>query len=108
MPAGAKWCDALGPFLGGNSHVFVCPAGDSGQRCHYALNAQLAEHSIKDIQSPAQTVLVFECDGGWNVSGGRELLPAKPRHLNAYVVGFADGHAEVVRLERLGRLRWAP
>jgi prepilin-type processing-associated H-X9-DG protein len=108
LPAGAKWCDALGPYVAGNSNVFICPQGAPGARCHYALNAQVAGHSTKDIQSPAQTVLVFECDGGWNVSGGRELLPASPRHANAYTVGFADGHAEMVRPARLGNLHWEP
>ena len=63
---------------------------------------------MKEVQAPAQTVLVFEIDGGWNVSGGRELLPAKGRHTGAYAVGFADGHAEMVRAERLDNLRWEP
>jgi prepilin-type processing-associated H-X9-DG protein len=63
---------------------------------------------MKEVQAPAQTVLVFEIDGGWNVSGGRELLPAKGRHTGAYAVGFADGHAEMVRPARLKQLRWEP
>jgi prepilin-type processing-associated H-X9-DG protein len=53
-------------------------------------------------------VLVFEIDGGWNVSGGSELLSAKARHSGAYAVGFADGHAEMVRPARLEQLRWEP
>ena len=108
LPAGTNWCDALKPYLAGNSNVFICPQGAPGARCHYALNAQVAGHSTKDIQSPAQTVLVFECDGGWNTSGGRELLPAKPRHINAYTVGFADGHVEMARSTRLSQLHWEP
>jgi prepilin-type processing-associated H-X9-DG protein len=52
---------------------------------------------MKEVQAPAQTLLVFEIDGGWNVSGGPELLPAKARHNGVYVIGFADGHAEMVR-----------
>ena len=63
---------------------------------------------MKDIHAPAETVLIFETDGGWNLSGGRELLPAKPRHSGAYAVGFADGHAEMVRDARLEKLRWEP
>jgi prepilin-type processing-associated H-X9-DG protein len=53
-------------------------------------------------------VLIFETEGGWNLAGGRELLPAKPRHANAYTVGFADGHAEMVPAARLAKLRWDP
>ena len=108
FPSGTAWCDTLTPYLGGSTGVFVCPQGAASRRSHYAVNARLAGHSIKDIQAPAQTVLVFEIDGGWNVSGGRELLPVKARHAGAYVVGFADGHAEMVRPARLEQLRWEP
>ena len=108
FPSGTAWCDTLIPYLGGSTKVFICSQGALNQRGHYAVNARLAGHSIKDIQAPAQTVLVFEIDGGWNVSGGRELLPVKARHAGAYVVGFADGHAEMVRPARLEQLRWEP
>jgi prepilin-type processing-associated H-X9-DG protein len=108
FPSGNTWCDALRPYLGGNTNAFICPLGASGQRCHYALNGRLAGASMKEIQVPAQTVLVFEIDGGWNVSGGRERLMARPRHTGAYVVGFVDGHVEMVRPARLSQLRWEP
>jgi prepilin-type processing-associated H-X9-DG protein len=108
FPTGTAWCDSLRAYLGGSTNAFVCPQGARNQRCHYALNAQLAGRGIKEVQAPAQTVLVFEIDGGWNVSGGGELLPAKGRHSGAYAVGFADGHAEMVRPERLEKLRWEP
>ena len=108
LPAGSAWCDALKPYVGGSTSVFICPQGDPTRRCHYALNARLAGHNTKQIQAPAQTVLVFEIDGGWNVSGGAELLPVKARHSGASVVGFADGHVEVVRPMRLRQLRWEP
>ena len=108
FPSGTAWCDTLLPYLGGSAKVFICSQGALNQRGHYAVNARLAGHSIKDIQAPAQTVLVFEIDGGWNVSGGRELLPVKARHGGAYAVGFADGHVEMVRPARLEQLRWEP
>jgi prepilin-type processing-associated H-X9-DG protein len=108
LPNGAAWCDSLRPYLGGTTNAFVCPQGAPNQRCHYALNAQLAGRSVKELQVPAQTVLVFEIDGGWNVSGGWELFPAQGRHSGAYAVGFADGHAEMVRPDRLEKLRWEP
>lgn len=108
FPSGTAWCDNLISYLGGSTNAFICPQGAPNRRSHYAVNARLAGHSIKDIQAPAQTVLVFEIDGGWNVSGGRELLPVKARHGGAYAVGFADGHAEMVRPARLEQLRWEP
>jgi prepilin-type processing-associated H-X9-DG protein len=108
FPPGTAWCDALKPYVGGSTSVFVCPQGPPNRRCHYAVNARLAGHSIKEIQAPAQTVLVFEIDGGWNVSGGHELLPVNVRHGGAFVVGFADGHVEMVRPARLEQLHWEP
>jgi prepilin-type processing-associated H-X9-DG protein len=107
FPSGATWCDVLTPYVK-NSAAFLCPQGKPGQRCHYAFNAGLAGQSVKDVQAPAETVLIFETDGGWNLSGGRALLPARPRHSGTYAVGFADGHAEMVRPARLEKLRWEP
>ena len=107
FPAGTNWCDTLGPYIK-SAQIFHCPQGKPGQRCHYAFNARLAGHELKDVQAPAQTVLIFETDGGWNLAGGRELLPANPRHARAYAVGFADGHAEMVVPARLEKLRWEP
>ena len=108
LPARNVWCDSLITYLGNSTNAFICSKGARNQRCHYAFNARLAGRGIRDLQAPAQTVLVFEIDGGWNVSGGRELLPARGRHSGAYVVGFADGHAEIVRPKRLAQLRWEP
>ena len=107
FPAGTNWCDALMPYVK-NQATYLCPQGKPGQRCHYAFNAKLVGHEMKEVQSPAETVLVFESDGGWNVAGGPELFPATPRHSGAYAVGFADGHAEMVRSARLQKLRWEP
>ena len=107
FPAGTNWCDVLKPYVR-NGNTYVCPSIKSGRRCDYAFNATLAGREMKDIQSPATTVLIFEADGGWNAAGGAELLPAKPRHSGAYAVGFADGHAEIVQATRLEKLRWEP
>ncbi len=107
FPSGTTWCDALMPYVK-NPATFVCSQGKPGQRSCYAFNAKLAGRELKEVQSPAQTVMIFEIDGGWNVAGGRELLPATPRHSGAYTVGFVDGHAEMVRSTRLGQLRWEP
>ena len=107
FPAGTNWCDVLKPYVR-NENTYVCPSVKSGRRCDYAFNAKLAGREMKDIQSPATTVLIFEADHGWNAAGGVELFPAKPRHSGAYAVGFADGHAEIVQASRLEKLRWEP
>ncbi len=108
LPAGSNWCDALQQYVASNPNVFVCRQGKAGERSHYAFNARLAGVSTRDISAPAQTVLLFETEGGWNVSGGKELLLATPRHNGVYNVGFVDGHVESVRAENMKKLRWDP
>jgi prepilin-type processing-associated H-X9-DG protein len=107
FPAGTNWCDSIMPYVK-NGKAFLCPQGKAGQRSHYALNARLAGQEMKHVQAPAETVLIFETDGGWNVAGGRELLPSKSRHSVGSIIGFADGHVEMVRSARLEKLRWEP
>ena len=108
MPEAQKWCDQLQPNLGSRG-VLLCPAGNQSDRCHYAFNAELSGAELNRIGSPAQTVLFVESAGGWNKSGGAELLVQPRRHGQAVVVGFADGHVEVVvSAARLNNLRWAP
>lgn len=108
LPAGDKWCEAVKPHVGSDTNVFFCIRGTTVQQAHYAFNARLAGTDIKSVSSPGTTVLVFEGQGGWDSSGGKELLPSAPRHNGVYVVGFVDGHVESVRAERLSRLRWEP
>jgi prepilin-type processing-associated H-X9-DG protein len=107
FPSGTNWCDALGSYVK-DEKTYMCSSGTPGQRCHYAFNANLDGRELKDLQSPAQTVLAFEADGGWNAAGGSELFPVKPRHSGTHAVGFADGHAELVPAARLEKLRWEP
>jgi len=107
FPSAGNWCDAVQPY-GGSPGVFLCPAGDASKRCHYAFNARLDGAEIKAIRNPAKTVLVFETDGGWNVSGSEELARKPWRHGRILVVGFADGHVEQVSGGRLQQLQWGP
>ncbi len=104
-PAATNWCDAIQAEVG-TQKAFQCPADFSGGRCSYAFNAQLAGAEVGKVNP--STVVIFEATGGWNVSGGRELMLAKPRHRRDFVVGFADGHVEQVSESRLPELRWDP
>jgi prepilin-type processing-associated H-X9-DG protein len=107
FPAAATWCDAIQKHLG-QGKAFQCVTGDASKRCHYAFNTKLDGLELKKVTDRAHTVLVFETEGGWNMSGGPELLPAKPRHGRMVVVGFGDGHVEQVAEARLKELRWDP
>lgn len=105
FPASTNWCDALIPYAG-NAQVFVCPADGMQSRSGYAFNAAVAAMPQADV--PSDTVMIFECDTGWNASGGKELILARPRHYKTLVIAFADGSVQQVQESRLPQLRWAP
>lgn len=113
FPPAASWGDALQEYLG-NPKTFQCPLGLQSNRCHFAFNAQLAGVEKKQVTVPGRTVLLFETEGGWNVSGGPELLLSRPRHpwppdrRGAVALAFVDGHTEMATEARLQALRWQP
>lgn len=107
LPQGTNWCEAIQPYLGGGQ-ALQCVNGDPSHRAHYAFNAKLSGMEFGKIQSPAQTVLVFEIEGGWDVSGGPEAMIMKARHGRAVGLAFADGHSEIAMPQRLQTMRWEP
>lgn len=106
-PTAATWCDDIFPVIG-QAQVYQCKAGSAEGRSHFAFNDRLSGLELDSIKSPATTVMIFEIAGGWNQSGGRELALQPPRHQNGIVVGFADGHVELVTEAQLTRLNWEP
>jgi prepilin-type processing-associated H-X9-DG protein len=106
FPPAATWCDAILSDAGDSEKLFQCPAGDHSKRSNYAFNAKLGGKDEKDIAP--NTVLFFETDGGWNASGGPELMLKQPRHGKTYVVAFADGSVQQLPASGLAALRWAP
>ena len=107
FPPAATWCHALKDYVGGSRDVFQCP-DLPGEECAYGLNENLAGHSMAHIRDYAITVLLFETDGGWNVSGGREHMIQKPRHPSGYSILFVDGHVRTVPEDELDGLVWSP
>jgi len=105
FPPAATWCDAVKPEVNADK-VFKCPAGDVNDRCDYGYNSQLDGLEEKNIDP--NTVLFFESDPGWNVSGGAERMLGQSRHGRTFVVAFADGHVEQLTADRLTQLRWNP
>jgi hypothetical protein len=105
-PAATSWCDALPASNSGRTNIFHCPADTSGGRCSYALNARVG--GMETGKVAPNTVVIFEASGGWNVSGGRELIPGKSRHGQVFVVGYADGRVERLPASLLPQLRWEP
>jgi prepilin-type processing-associated H-X9-DG protein len=106
-PPGETWCDDIQTYVSSDK-PFRCPADTQNSRCGYAFNANLGNVAAGKVRSPQTTVTIFDSAGGWNMTGGTELLPHPSRHGRVLVVGFADGHVEVVTESRLKDLRWAP
>ena len=106
-PPANTWCDAIVKNVG-SEKTFHCPSASASSRCSYAFNQKLGGVSTVKIMNPAQTVMIFEADGGWNASGDRELMLQSPRHAQRFIVGFADGHVEQMTESRLAQLVWAP
>ncbi len=105
LPPADSWPAAITPYLL-NDKVLCSPYDlDAGRA--YAMNNKLPE-KLQDIESPANTVLIFECEYNSPPSGGPELLPAQPGGRMHYVIGFADGHAEKVSPDDIDNLIWTP
>jgi len=107
LPPAATWCDAIRSYVG-SEKTFLCPAGDPDKRCNYAFNAKLG--GMDESKIAPDSVLIFETAGGWNVSGGPELMLNRAPHRGGriFVIAFADGHVEAVTASRLSTLRWNP
>jgi len=105
FPPADKWCDVLREFVG-SERPYKAPNDPGPGRCSYAYNAKVA--GLKEDKVDPGTVLFFEAESGWNVSGGIELLLPQPRSRATYAIGFADGSVQQVTPARVRTLRWDP
>ena len=99
------WCDIIvrefGQASGDIKAMFRCPKGGKGP-CDYAMNPQADPNSAPD------TILLFECDGGWNQSGGPGLLTTEHHDDKGCCVSFVNGRVKFVEAVDLDKLRWRP
>jgi hypothetical protein len=80
LPDADRWCELVQTYLGGGANqVFLCPAGNQSDRCHYAFNAKLSGVELNYVKNPAQTVLFVEAGSGWNRSASSALWTATRR-----------------------------
>ena len=107
LPRTNSWCDQITQYVR-SADPFRCPTGEGSLRSHYAFNAKLSGLSQIKISRRANTVMLFETEGGWNASGGPELMLKSPRHGKQFIVAFTDGHVEQINEARLQNLRWDP
>ena len=102
-PQADKWCDLLIELdYVSQKKAFICPHavknGDDGP-CHFALNPDANASSSPD------TVLLFPTKGGWNQSGGPEILITE-NHQNECFIVFVGGATFVINKEELSKLKW--
>ncbi|MCX5676285.1 MAG: DUF1559 domain-containing protein [Planctomycetota bacterium] len=106
LPPPDSWPEAIKAHLGDDTVLAEPGAADQGRA--YAMNAALAGKRLEDIRRASQTVMIFECAPGAPPAGGPDNLPPKPHHPRGYVIGFCDGHVEIVAKNDLDRLIWDP
>lgn len=103
FPPADSWCDALVPVYLDDQQTFLCPERGHEVRSSYAINSRVA---AKLWDWAPQTVLLFEIEGGWNVSGGREQMISKPRHPGGFMFLLADGEVRLVPEKDLDEVEW--
>jgi len=80
--------------------LFSWPAPKSG-RCHFAMNPNCK------LNSPPDTVMLFESKEGWNRFGGPELVTTRGHDGQWCIILYADTQQPATRLECVGQLNWA-
>ena len=114
LPPADKWCDAIMRAVG-SPMVFVSPLDQdaiaqsrTGKKVSsYAFNAALAGKSLHELDH--RTVLVFECNLGWNGTGGLKDL-----HKNVppdqWNVALVSGSSQLTNPNHMQRsqMRWSP
>ncbi len=98
-PTPDKWCDLLIQYGDVTKKQFRC-LGNKKERCSYAMNPNC------EPNSPGDTVLLFETKGGWDRSGGPELLTTENHNGYGCIILFNDGYVEFVKREQVGELKW--
>lgn len=100
-PPAERWRDLLSPHSDESSTI-QCPAA-TNPHCSYAYNSALSHVMYDNLQNPAETIVIFESDAGWNAAGGPELLPEEHRHLYAADnYGLADGIVRTISRKEVG------
>ena len=75
---------------------------------HYAINKSMIGKFSFDAEDQGSTVLLFECELGWNGAGGLEdALKFMDKHkLDAIAVTMVTGGGKSVTREELKKLTW--
>lgn len=102
-PTPNEWCDLLIEHTDIEQSVFrFRPTAQEWWRdsFQYAINPNAKPNSPPDV------VLLFETKGGWNNSGGPELLTFENHHRTGCNILFNDGHIQFTQPNELANLKW--
>jgi hypothetical protein len=101
----SEWCDALlqkrtPGMQEAIRKSWACHSAGE-RKCDFAMNADW------DVNSPLDTVLLFEAKAGWNQCGGPELVTFDNHDPRGGLVLLNDGTVKFIRTaEELRQLRW--
>jgi len=117
FPTTSKWCDLLIEHTDVANHIFLCKGAPgckvnrcyddtTGQPCSYAMNKNVEGLNREEL--PADMVLLFETEPGWNKSGGPEILSTENHYRQGCNILFVDCHVEWIDTVNLDELKWTP
>lgn len=101
LPPGDRWSDAIKPMVQG-TFAYRCPS--LAEPCGYAYHSILTFQPLNRISGPRRVPLVFDSQGGWNRSGGLEMLDA--RHRDQANILFLDYSVRLLSSSEAGKYRW--
>ena len=90
LPSSDNWCDELKGFDFKLASDSFDTKGRIDPHCTVAFNNNLSRVNLNKLS--LNTVLLFEADGPWNLSGGPELFYALSEDTEFAFVFLADGN----------------
>ena len=114
-PNPEKWCTELLKYEQMKKIDFLCAEFKyrwkhqvlpwpvpKNKECYYAMNPDC------EPNSPMDTVLLFETEGGWNRFGGPEILSTQNHSGEGCNVLFNGGYVQFIGTRQLADLKWNP
>lgn len=105
LPPVDNWPATLLPYIG-DAKILESPFAPHVGRV-WAMNKHLEGRRLRDIKQPARTVLIFQVRPGSPFAGDPGLIDKLPEQ-KGYVIGFLDGHVELVPPVNLSSFIWIP
>lgn len=89
LPSSTNWCDELNSFGSDLTSTLFDYKRRMEPHCTVAFNKNISGANLQSLSS--NTILLFESDGPWNLSGGPELFHSQSKDKEFAFVILADG-----------------